>query len=55
MQNEPEKEKISEEVKTDNVDSESDIVFTMNVDTHDINIILDKEIAKEKKSKSEKC
>ncbi|XP_059066379.1 uncharacterized protein LOC131857696 [Cryptomeria japonica] len=48
-ENESDKEKISEEVKTDNVDSESDILFTMNVDTQGINIVLDKETAKEKK------
>lgn len=47
MQNE--NEKISEEVKTNNVDSKSDILFTMNVDTQDINNVLDKEIAEEKK------
>ncbi|XP_057840184.2 uncharacterized protein LOC131050066 [Cryptomeria japonica] len=51
MQNEPGEDK-SEEVKEDNVDPESDILFTMNFDTQDINIVLDKETVEENKAEA---
>lgn len=44
MQNEPREDK-SEEVKEDNIDPELEILFTMNVETQDINIVLDKDTA----------
>lgn len=50
MQNQTEED--SKEVKADDIDLESNILFTMNVDTQDINIVLDKEIVEENKSKS---
>ncbi|XP_059071298.1 uncharacterized protein LOC131865151 [Cryptomeria japonica] len=42
----------SEEVKVDNVDPKSDILFIMNVATRDFNIVMDKEIAEVRKSES---
>ncbi|XP_057846673.2 uncharacterized protein LOC131056339 [Cryptomeria japonica] len=50
MQNQIEEK--SEEVKVDDIDPKSNILFTMNIDTQDINIVLDKEIAEEKKFES---
>lgn len=40
MQNQPEDK--SKEVKADDVDPNSNILFIMNVDMQDINIVLDK-------------
>lgn len=46
-------ERKLEEVKTNNIDPEWNILFTMNVDTQDINIVVDKTSENvEKKSKS---
>ncbi|XP_059064685.1 uncharacterized protein LOC131856779 [Cryptomeria japonica] len=47
-------EEKTKEVNTENIDSESNILFTMNVDTHDINVIINKysENVEEKKTEA---
>lgn len=48
IDSQPEEEK-SEEVTKDDINPESNILFTMKVDTQDINIVLDKETTEVKK------
>lgn len=47
----PDKEKV-EEITKDDTNPESDILFTMNVDTQEFNIVLDKETTEVKKAKT---
>lgn len=51
MDSQPKEEKV-EEVTKDDINSELDIIFTMNVDTQDFNIVMEKETTKVKKSES---
>ncbi|XP_059070449.1 uncharacterized protein LOC131860101 [Cryptomeria japonica] len=51
VETQPEEEKVGEETK-DDIDLESEIIFTMNVDTEDFNIVMDKETTEVKKSET---